>query len=344
LKTLARFAHQCSTLLGSGMGMVSVIRTLCEQPDHQDLQKALQGVCERIEQGYMLSRAMAEYPNVFGPTMVFLIKAGEESGQMDLLFARLVEWLEKDAKVVARGRQALVYPGFILGISLFLGWALFSFFLPPFFEAFRESGTELPLLTQMVLLLVNIISSPLTWIVTLGGAALLHHILRKAWSQPANQLRVWKTVYHLPLVGKAVGYAACIRFCNSLAILLDCGVPLIRSWTLAASASGSLLLEKDASRVCHGIREGLPLAEAIGESTLYPRGFAPMLKGAEESASIPLTLRSIANVYDQEVEQTVSAIAVTLEPLFIFAMALVVVVILLAVMLPLYGSLSQLGA
>jgi len=69
-----------------------------------------------------------------------------------------------------------------------------------------------------------------------------------------------------------------------------------------------------------------------------------MLKGAEESASIPLTLRSIANVYDQEVEQTVSAIAVTLEPLFIFAMALVVVVILLAVMLPLYGSLSQLGA
>ena len=343
LKTLARFSHQCSTLLGSGLGMVAVIRTLCEQPDHPDLQQALEGVAQRIEHGHMLSRAMNDYPNVFGPTMVCLVRAGEESGQMHLLFERLVEWLEKDAKVVARGQQAMVYPSFVLGISLFLGWALFSFFLPPFFEAFRDSGAQLPLLTRIVLMAVNLVSHPVTWISSLGLAALTYYLARRAWSQRPFRVKFWRFIHALPMLGKVVRYAACIRFCNSLAILLDCGVPLLRSWTLASATSGSLLLEEDAQRVCYGIREGLPLTEAVEGSDLYPKGFAEILKGAEEAASIPLTLRSVANVYDQEVEQTVSAIGVMLEPLFILAMAMVVVVILLAVMLPLYGSLTQLG-
>ena len=131
-----------------------------------------------------------------------------------------------------------------------------------------------------------------------------------------------------------------MRFANCLAVLLDCGLPLMQSWLLAAAASGDATLQDDAKSVVSSLRDGELLTT---DSALYPRGFAGMLAMAEESASLPQTLKSLARVYDQEAEYLTETLGVVFEPIFIAILAAMVVVLLLSILLPLYGTLGQMG-
>lgn len=343
LSTLARLTHQCSTLLNAGMGLLPALRTLSNQQDHAALAVALPAICSKVETGHSLARCLAEYPGVFNNATVFLVRAGEESGRMDSLFQRLTLWLEKDAQVWMRTRQAMVYPATVLATAVLLGWLLFTFFLPPFFEAFTSSGEPLPLLTRMVLLVTQVVGHPVSWIAAVVAMWLARRAFWSLWLDPQRKASFFLLLRATPVLGKAVQLTATVRMANCLSVLLDCGLPLVRAWGLAAAASGDAALEADSKRVLDGVRGGESLARAIGDHPLYPRGFSSMLGAAEEAAALPATLNSLAEVYDQEVEYVVQTISVLFEPLFIAGLALVVVVVLLAVLLPLYGTLNQLG-
>ncbi|MBS2039702.1 type II secretion system F family protein [bacterium] len=341
--TLARLIHQCSTLLNAGMGLLPALRTLSSQQDDPALSVVLPAICAKVESGHGLARCMADYPGVFNNATVFLVRAGEESGRMDSLFERLAAWLEKDSQVWQRTRQAMVYPATVLATAVLLGWLLFTFFLPPFFEAFTSSGEALPLLTQIVLLATRVVGHPLSWLTGLLGLWAFRRAFWSLWLNPQRKTRFFLVLRSIPVLGKAVRLTATVRMANCLSVLLDCGLPLVRSWGLAAAASGDAALEADSKRVLEEIRQGETLAHALGDHPLYPRGFSSMLGAAEEAAAIPATLNSLAQVYDQEVEYVIQTLSVLFEPIFIAGLALIVVVILLAVLLPLYGTLNQLG-
>lgn len=343
LSTLARLTHQCSTLLNAGMGLLPALRTLSHQHDHQGLAVALPAICTKVESGHSLARCLAEYPGIFNNAMVFLVRAGEESGRMDSLFQRLALWLEKDSEVWQRTRQALVYPATVLATALLLGWLLFTFFLPPFFEAFTSSGEPLPLLTRLVLLVTQVVGHPLFWVAAVAACFGLRRAFWSMWLNPGRKARFFLLLRSIPVLGKAAQLTACVRLANCLSVLLDCGLPLVRAWALAAAASGDAALEDDARRVLETIRQGETLSQAIGDHPLYPRGFGSMLGAAEEAAALPTTLNSLAEVYDQEVEYVTQTLSVLFEPIFIAGLAMMVVVILLAVLLPLYGTLNQMG-
>lgn len=342
LSTLARLTHQCSTLLNAGMGLLPALRTLSNQQDHAALAVALPAICSKVEAGHSLARCLAEYPGVFNNAIVFLVRAGEESGRMDSLFQRLALWLEKDSQVWQRTRQAMVYPATVLATALLLGWLLFTFFLPPFFEAFTSSGEPLPVLTQIVLVVTQVVGHPLSWAAGLAGLWLLRRAFWSLWLDPQRKARFFLVLRSIPVLGKTVQLTATVRMANCLSVLLDCGLPLVRAWGLASAASGDAALEADSKRILEYIRQGETLSQAIGDHPLYPRGFSSMLGAAEEAAALPTTLNSLAEVYDQEVEFSVQTISALFEPIFIAGLALMVVVILLAVLLPLYGTLNQL--
>ena len=343
LTTLSRLVFQCSTLVNAGLGLLPALRTLSDQQEHPALAAALPVLCKKVESGHTLSRCMGEYPALFSTTVVYLVRAGEESGRMAELLRRLALWLEKDAGVWSRTRQAMVYPATVLATATLLGWLLFTFFLPPFFESFTSTGAPLPTLTQVVLLFTRVVGHPLFWVGTLAGLWFLRRALARAWQRPEARLRLFRLLRALPLLGKATMLTATVRFANCLAVLLDCGLPLVRAWLLATAASGDAVLERDAERVVGLIREGETLSLALGDSSVYPAGFASLLGAAEESGALPTTLTSLADVYDQEVEYLVSSLSVVFEPIFIAGLAVMVVTILLAVLLPLYGTLDQLG-
>lgn len=342
LLTLARFTHQCATLINAGMGLLPALRTLCNQQDHPALAVALPAICTKVESGHSLARCLGEYPGIFNNATVFLVRAGEESGRMDSLFDRLALWLEKDSQVWQRTRQAMVYPATVLATAVLLGWLLFTFFLPPFFEAFTSSGEPLPLLTLIVLRMTQLVGHPLSWLAAGVGLWLLRKAFWSLWLDPQRKARFFLLLRSIPILGKAVQLTATVRLANCLSVLLDCGLPLIRAWGLAAAASGDAALEADARRVLESVRQGDMLAQAIGDSPLYPRGFSNMLGAGEEAAALPSTLNSLAKVYDQEVDFVVLTLGALFEPVFIAGLALMVVVILLAVLLPLYGTLNQL--
>ena len=342
LVSLARFAHQCSTLFNAGVSLVEALRILSENESHADLRLALQGVVKRVESGQQLSSAMTQYPLVFGATTTCMVRAGEESGRLGELFKNLAVWLEKDARVVQRSRQALVYPSLVLATSMLLGWVLFTFFLPPFFQAFGDAGTSLPWVTRMVMGMVKVVGSLWTWLLAIAVGLWLRRQLGRLMQDQERKTNYFRMLYKIPVVGRIVMLTTAVRFCNCLAVLLDCGVPLMRAWTLAAGASGNLAVEQDAIRVNAGLRTGHNLGDALGSSPLYPKGFDKMLVAAEEAAALSQNLISLSLIYEQDSEQALDALGVMIEPIFIMGMAVVVVTVLLAVLLPLYGSLAQL--
>jgi type IV pilus assembly protein PilC len=343
LISLSRLVYQCSTLLSAGMGLLPALRTLSSHQEHPALAQALPELCSKVETGHTFARCLADYPGIFSNAVIFMVRAGEESGQMEDLLKRLARWLEKDADVWERTRQSMVYPATVLGTALLLGWLLFTFFLPPFFEAFTSSGTPLPLLTRIVVTVTRVVGHPLFWLASVVGLWWLRRTLRRAWQDRNQRLRLFRGLRALPVLGKIVMLTATVRFSNCLAVLLECGLPLVRAWSLAASASADAALEVDAERVLEFVRQGDTLGTAVGNSPLYPAGFSSLLGAAEESGALPVTLTSLAAIYDQEVDYQTGTLSVLFEPIFIAGLALIVVTILLAILLPLYGTLDQLG-
>lgn len=344
LTSLSRLIHQCYTMLNAGMGLVQALRVLSEQQDQPGLAQALPALVRRVESGHSLASSMAEFPGIFSQPVMFLVRAGEESGQMVALFEQLAVWLEKDAGVWQRTRQAMVYPAMVLGVAVFLTWALFSFFLPPFFAAFTSSGTPLPPLTVVVLMLSKIAGHPLFWLLSGVGLLALRHAARRAWSDRRQRVRLFQVLRSVPLLGKIVMLTGTVRFANCLSVMLNCGLPLTRAWPLAAAASGDAVLQQDGDRIVALLRHGDTLGECLATSPEYPRGFAGLVSAAEESGGLSSTLSSLAKVYDQEADYLTQALSILFEPVFIAGLALMVVTILLAVLLPLYGTLDQIGA
>lgn len=330
-------------MVNAGMSILEAMRTLSEHQDHPVLANVLPKLCARVETGLRVSEAMAEFPGVFAKPVRFMVQAGEESGQICSLLSQVASWMQKEAEVAQRTRQALVYPATVIGIALLLGWVLFAFFLPPFLEGLTGSGIPLPWLTRVVLWMSRVLGHPLVWLLSLACLTVIRRELAKRSQQPGFRLRQYQLIRSIPLLGRIAVFTSTVRFANCLAVLLECGLPLIQSWTLAAAASGDATLQEDARRVVATLREGEFLRESLQDSTLYPRGFAGMIGVAEETASLPRTLTSMARVYDHEAEYLTQTLSLVFEPLFIAVLAAMVVVLILSILLPLYGSLAQMS-
>ena len=343
-RTRVLFTQQLVVLLQGGVPLVRSLEALSIQGECPPFGRMIQHLYQRIETGHRFSECLSHYPRTFPQMYVAMVQIGEESGALPESLDRLAGWMRKDSQLLEKLRSALTYPAFIAVLTVALTMLMFYVVMPPFLAIFSEIGTELPLLTRIVLAFTVLLRSPLAWLImTLFLAAMLRQI-QQIWGDPNGRCFLYSLVLQVPLLGGILWNGAAARFSSSVEALLGCGTSLEKTMRLAAKVSGSPLMERDSEELCQSVIAGTPLSDHM---RIHPDIYSPTLvhltATGEETSRLPDMMGRAAIFHGLVMEGQVEALKVALEPVMLASVATIVGTLILSVFLPLYGFLGKLA-
>lgn len=338
------FTRQLSIMLASGVPLVQALETLTDQPDEEWLGEVVRGLCESVSGGHTFSNSLRAYPKVFSKAYATLVQAGEETGKLENSLNRLADWLERDEQIRRKVKSSLSYPVLVLGLCGLLSLIIVHTVLPTFVTIFQEMNTALPLITRVMILLTKVLNNPFAWSVGLLLACAGGYQYRRFVASRRGAVLVYRTALAIPLVGAILRQGASARYCTAASTLLACGMNLPRSLRLAAAASGNPLMNEDADALVRSVEQGLnPSEHMLLYPEIYSRCMRHMLSAGEESGQAAEMFRFAGDYHQLEMESAVELLGAALEPILLLGVSIVVGLMLLAIFLPLYSSLSNFG-
>ena len=332
------FNQQLAALVRAGIPILQAISMLRKRAASAGLRAVLGDVEDQIRGGAALSQAFASQGNIFPRIYTASILAGERSGALDEVLSRYVSYMRRNVGLRRKIRGALAYPVFLLFASGLMVTFLTLYVVPRMSDLFSGFGTELPIVTQIVVGLSTWLSSNVIWFgpLFIGGSAALF-----IWSRTASgRLTVDSLILKIPLAGNLVVQLSVAQATRSLATLLAGGITLVESWEIAAESVTNRELRRRSSAILPMIREGRSFTESLEEAGWLPLLAIDMIGIGERSGSLREMLDEVAVFYDAESEVRLEQLTTTLEPAILVVMGGVVVVILLAIYLPIISSIS----
>ena len=332
------FNQQLAALVRAGIPILQAISMLRKRAVSAGLRAVLGDVEDQIRGGAALSQAFASQGNIFPRIYTASILAGERSGALDEVLNRYVTYMRRNVGLRRKIRGALAYPLFLLFASGIMVTFLTLYVVPRMSDLFSGFGTELPIVTQIVVGLSKWLSSNVIWFgpLFIGGTAILF-----LWSRTvAGRLKVDALILKIPLAGNLVIQLSVAQVTRSLATLLAGGITLVESWEIAAESITNRELRRRSSEILPMIREGRSFTESLEVAGWLPLLAIDMVGIGERSGSLREMLDEIAVFYDAESEVRLEQLTTTLEPAILVVMGGVVVTILLAIYLPIISSIS----
>ena len=335
---LLTFTKQMSVLVGSGIQVHHALESLKSSGTDKLSLQVLPQLTQQLTRGGRFSTALSRFPRTFPPTYIALIRSGEETGRLHHVLDELSIWVEKRDKLNKVVKKALTYPVFVAVISIVLTFVLFRTVIPAILQTVLDLGVALPWPTKLLLTLVNVIGSPITWFLTalmLGG-------LIRYFGTFEGQRRWLALCCSVPALGQVLVWSATSRFSNALAMLISSGVDIVRACRISLEATGLPLMQDDITRIIAGLAEGDVLSDVLYASPLYPRLLPAMLSVGEESGNLPRMLRKCSQILEEDVLEKVEAFTALLEPVILGFISAGVGFIVIAVMLPISSMVSAL--
>ena len=344
LEELAVFTRQLSMFFSSGLGLLRGLESIAGQGFSKLTSESATELSRGLREGRGLAASMSLRPVVFSQVYVRMVHAGESSGALDKILARLADFLERDMLLQKRLRASLAYPLLIFIFSVLMVGFLLLFVFPMFVTFFDGLDVELPVVTKSLLSLTNFFRHPAilaTFFIV--GPVLTYHAYQRLGRSDEAMLLLSRARLKLPLVGPLVHSVLLARFARTLAILLEAGIPQLTALQTSGKAIGNAAVEQAVDRACERIRDdGASLAGALGKEPLFSRAMVSMLAVGEEVGRLPQVLDSAADSLDLTIETSVSRLTVVLEPLMLGVLGIVVGYVLLAVFLPVYALVEAL--
>src|SRR6202158_2257529 len=341
-KELAIFTRQFSVMIDAGLPLVQCLEILASQQENKTFQKVLVGTRSAVEGGSNLSSAMKQYPKVFDPLYSNMVEAGETGGILDTILQRLSTYIEKNVKLKAAVKSALIYPIGVLtiagGVIFLLLWKV----VPIFATLFAGLGVDLPLPTKIVIGLSNFVGSifGLLMLVALGGAI----FGLKVWYGTSQGRFVLDTiVLKLPVLGILMRKIAVARFTRTLGTLISSGVPILEGLDITAKTAGNAVVERALMKVRKELEEGKSLTEPLRETDVFPGMVTQMIGVGEQTGAMDAMLQKIADFYEDEVDAAVKDLLTALEPVMIVFLGVVVGGVVISMYLPLFSLIGQLS-
>ncbi len=331
---LAAITRQFSTLVAAGLPLVEALGALAEQAERPALSRVLSQVRQEVTEGASLAEALGRHPRLFASLYVNMVRAGEASGALHVVLARLADYTENQARLLGKVRSALTYPAIMLLLSATILFFLLSYVVPKVTRIFQETHQQLPLPTRFLLGLSDFVAQ-WWWLLLLLIAGSAVGISR--WAKtPAGRDRVDRLTLKVPYFGRLAQKLAVARFARTLATLLASGIGLLPALDIVKSIVDNTVLTRAIERARDAIREGQSIAPPLRESGLFPPLVVHMVAVGERSGQLEEMLGKAADAYDDEVENAVVALTTILEPIIIVFMGGVVLFIVLAILLPIF--------
>jgi len=332
-KDIAVLTRQLSTMISSGIPLLESLEILHEQASDPGFRLVLDKVIERVRSGSDFSTALSEHTRLFSKIYVNMIRAGESSGQLDVILQRLADYMESVEELKREIKSAMTYPVISLVLILTITVGLVVGVVPQFKQIFEQLGlSTLPAPTQVLMTVSNALTAHFG--VVLGAAALVV-VAFALYIRTGPGRRHWHWfLLHVPVFGPLFRKVAISRFSRTFATLIQSGVPMLGALDIVAATAGNVLLEAAVLKAKEAVTRGETLGDPLTATRMFPPMVTRMISIGEKTGALEKLLMKIAEFYDQEVRAMVKALTSLIEPLMISAMGLIVGFIVLAIFLP----------
>ena len=339
-KDLLIFFRQLAVILQSGVPLAQGLELLASNMTNPQLAACITQIALRLNAGEELSTCLRQYPKVFRPITVGLIEAGEAGGILEEVLDRIAHLMEQQAKLRGQMIGALIYPVIVLVLAITVSLALLIFIVPRFESMFSSLGAQLPAITQVMLNLSRFVTNPagmgIVVAVILGGLFLF----RSYYSTAAGRLAVDSRLFQLPLFGGLLLRYEMASLSETLATLVNSGIPIIDGLQRCISASSNQLIKNTLARSIVLAQQGQPLSISLDNSKALPRLFISMVKIGEETGELSFMLEKLAVFYNREIESAVSALTKAMEPITVMVVAGIVGTIVIALYMPMFDLIK----
>ena len=340
-KRLTAFTRQLATLVDAGLPLLRGLRVLEKQERDATLRGILSELALSIEGGSTFSEALAQHPKVFNRLFVNMVKAGELGGVLEVVLKRLAEFAEKTQKIKGKVKSAMFYPVAVLIVASGILILLLTFVIPKFQGVFEGMNMKMPKFTLAVLAVSNTVKNHFFW--TAIGIAAFVVVFMLIIRTRIGRL-VWdKFKLKVPILGPVVSKNAIARFTRTLGTLVSSGVPILQALTIVKETSGNVIISNAVGGVHEAVKEGETITAPLEASGVFPPMVVSMVDVGEQTGALPEMLLRIADNYDEEVDNAVSAMTSLLEPIMIIFLALIGGSIVVAMFLPLIAAINQLS-
>jgi type IV pilus assembly protein PilC len=341
-KTLMIFTRQLATLIGAGLPLLRGLNVLAKQERDSVLKNATNKVADSVQEGSTFSEGLAQHPRLFNDLYINMVKAGELGGVLELVLIRLAEFQEKAQKVKNKVVAAMVYPIIVLLLAMGIMTFLLIFIVPKFETIFHDmlGDKPLPTITLLVIGISDFMQKH--WALLLGGIVLVFTACKVAARTRAGRAVIDRAKLRAPLFGDLIRKTSISRFSRTLGTLVTSGVPILQALEITRKTAGNTVIARAISQVHDSVKEGESIMQPLEASGAFPPMVISMIDVGEETGQLPEMLLKIAEVYDDEVDNSVAALTSLLEPIMIVLLALIVGTIVIALFMPLISIISGL--
>lgn len=332
---LNRFTKQLSILINAGVPILESLEILAKQERVPSLRASIKDIVEKIGRGQSLFEAMSSQ-NGFSKLYTSLVKAGEAAGILDTILNKLTEFMERQEAIKKKVKGAMTYPAIVLIIGIGVTWGLMVFVVPQFVGMLQESGQEIPAVTQFVIDVSNFFQSYTLFMIPFFGALLISFL---KYIKTSSGKRNWdRKIMKAPLFGLIVIKGNLSSLFRTLATMLAAGVPLIDSLDICIETLDNTQIAKDISVVRNAVVKGKSITEPLGRIKYFPELVNQMVKVGESTGNLDEMLVKVADVFEQETNETIDALTKLIEPIILVGLGGIIGTVLIAMYLPIFMS------
>ncbi|HZZ44059.1 MAG TPA: type II secretion system F family protein [Tepidisphaeraceae bacterium] len=338
-KDVHNFTSQLAVMIRAGISIRSAVEGIAEQTENPKFKKMLIQIKKDVESGKQFSDALMRYPKVFSPLYINMVKASELSGGFSKMLDKIAAYLSQQIETRGQVLGAMIYPGIIGSLAVFVTIFLLTFVLPRFMVIFKGKEAALPVPTKMLLALSNFMVNYWYVLLVAVGAGIWGFVLMMR----TDGGRLWfdKMKLTIPLFKKLFRAMYISRSLHTMGQLLNAGVPMLDTISITADISGNMLYRRMWRAVYSSVKQGKKISQPLSRSTLLPKAVVQMIGAGEESGKLGEVLDEVSEYYSRELKAVIKSVTAMIEPLMIVAMGSVVGFIAMSIILPIF-KLSQL--
>ncbi|WP_028325045.1 type II secretion system F family protein [Desulfatirhabdium butyrativorans] len=340
-KDIILFTRQFSTMIDAGLPIVQCLDILQAQEENPTFKTILKDIKEQVESGTTLADAMKKHPKQFDSLFVNMIAAGEAGGILDTILARLAAYIEKAAKLKAKVKGAMTYPLVTLGIALIVLAIILVFVIPVFQKMFSEMGSTLPLPTQLVVSLSEVVKANILYMI--AALVVFLFALKKYYNTEKGRVAIDHLLLMMPVIGVLIRKVAVAKFTRTMGTMLSSGVAILDALEIVAKTAGNKVIEAAVYKVRSAIAEGQTMADPLIETNVFPPMVCQMIAVGETTGALDVMLGKIADFYDEEVDQAVANLTSLIEPFMLVFLGVTIGGLVIAMYLPIFKIASAIA-
>lgn len=335
-KQVGLFSRQLSTLLGAGMPLPTAISDIIDQIDNKNFKRIVVDIKEKLEEGASFSNCLARHKAVFSDMYINMVRVGENLGSLDQVIERLADLEEKKNLLKNKIQAALWYPAFLILFSVAVIIFLMTSIIPSLSRMFVEMGKELPLPTKIVIGISDLLSSLYFVIPLIIAIILFLYIGNQYIKTEKGRKKIDDLKLKLPMFSNLYKKLIILRFTQNLGVLLDNKVDILKSFEIVRKIVGNTIIEDQIEEVSRLVREGSSVSNALSKTIFLPKLVLGMISAGEASDKLDDMLLKIGNVYETELDMTVTSLTSMIEPIIIVIMGLTIGMVVISVLLPIF--------